>query len=78
MLKFNYPKEIEIFTKYLEEQLNFAWDEEEKGNNKPIEKLYDEKFELTFRGATIELYFGAIEYDSIIECLERIKEEYND
>lgn len=75
MLKFDYPKEIEIFTNYVEEQLKFAWEEETKGNNAPIEKLYDEKFELTFRGATIELYFGAIEYDSIIDCLKKIKEE---
>lgn len=75
MLKFDYSKEIEIFTDYVEEQLKFAWEEETKGNNTPIEKLYDEKFELTFRGATIELYFGAIEYDSIIDCLKRIKEE---
>ena len=80
MIKFDYPKEIETFINYVDEQLKFAWEEKTKGNYTPSEKLHDEKFELTFRGATLELNFGGIEYDAIIECLEKIKEvnEYDD
>ncbi len=72
---YNYPKEIETFIDYLNRQLDHAWEEESKGSNEAMDALYNEKFEITFRGITLELYFGACEFNALIECLETIKEE---
>jgi hypothetical protein len=78
MLKFdidNYKKEIELFIDYMNESLTNAWNEEEKGNNEPIEKLYNSSINISFNGATLELCVAPCEFDSIIECLNYIKEE---
>lgn len=75
MLKFdtnNYGKEIEIFLDYMRGKLYYAWDEEEKGNNKPIEKLYNSHFTITFEGATLELGFGACEFQGLENYLEDV------
>lgn len=78
MLKFetnNYGKEIEIFLDYMRGKLHRAWDEEEKGNDEPIEKLYSTSFKITWEGATLELGFGACEFQSLEDCLESILDE---
>lgn len=78
MLKFetnNYAKEIEIFLSYMRGKLERAWEEENKGNNKPIDELYNSKFQITFEGATLDLYFGACEFQSLEDCLQAIMEE---
>ena len=78
MLKFDtndYAKEIEMFLDYMKGKLHQAWDEENKGNNKLIDALYNSKFQLTFEGATLDLYFGACEFQSLEKCLEDILEE---
>lgn len=79
MLKFdttNYGQEIEIFLTYMRGKLEKAWEEENKGNNKPIDHLYNEStFRITFEGATLELCFGAIEFQSLEDALQNILEE---
>ena len=78
MLKFetnNYAKEIEIFLSYMRGKLYRAWEEEDEGNNEPINQLYQSKFTLTFEGATLELNFGACEFQSLEDCLESILED---
>lgn len=78
MLKFetnDYAKEIEIFLSYMRGKLTRAWDEENKGNNEPIEQLYNSKFTITFEGASLDLYFGACEFQRLEDCLQEILEE---
>ena len=70
-----YEEEIRAFRKYITYLLNKAWEEENKGNNAPIETLYNETFKLSFKGATIEIAFGACEFQAIEDCLFRIEEE---
>ena len=73
--KDEYKKEIGIFIDYLNQQLDFACNEMDKGNFEPSSKLFVEKFTLHFRGASLELLFGVAEFNSILECLEKIKNE---
>ena len=72
--KLTYEQEIQVFMDYMENSLTNAWSEEEKGNNEPIEKLYNSKINISFNGMTLELYVAPCEFDSITNCLEYIKE----
>ena len=72
----DYVKEIETFLAYMRGRLFQAWDEEEKGNNEPIEKLYNSKFVIKFEGATLELDFGASEFQGLEDYLQNLLEEY--
>lgn len=70
-----YKEEIENFQNHMESTLEDAWNEEDNGNNEPIAKLHNESITITFKGQTLELAFGATEYETLLECLDRIKEE---
>lgn len=77
MLKFDnmsYEQKIQGFIDYMNNSLTSAWSEEEKGNSEPIEKLYDSNINISFNGMTLELCVAPCEFESIIECLEYIKE----
>lgn len=71
--KATYEEEIKAFRKYIEYLLAKAWEDEERGDSKPIEALYNETFKLTFKGATIELSFGPDEFECITNALEEIE-----
>ena len=71
----DYKKQIEYFIDHMTKSLAFAWEEEEKGNNAPIENLYNSSINISFNGVTLELNVAPCEFDSIIECLEYIKDE---
>ena len=71
-----YKEDVKAFKEYIEYSLNKAWEEEENGNSKPLEELYNGGFKLTFKGATIELDFAPCEFDAITHCLEVIEEGY--
>ena len=71
----NYRDEIENFQNYMESTLEEAWEEEDNGNSEQILKLHNESITISFKGQTLELAFGATEYESLLECLDRIKEE---
>lgn len=70
-----YKQEIENFQNHLETLLEDAWAEDDGGNNEPIQKLHNTPIIISFGGQTLELAFGPTEYESILECLDRIKEE---
>lgn len=70
----SYEQKIQEFIDYMNNSLTSAWSEEEKGNNEPIEKLYDSNINISFNGMTLELDVAPCEFESIIECLEYIKE----
>ena len=77
MLKFDkltYEQEIQIFIDYMNSSLGNAWDEEEQGNNEPINKLYNSSINISFNGMSLELYVAPCEFESITNCLEYIKE----
>lgn len=69
----SYQEELRAFRGYVEYLLNKAWDEEERGNNEPIQALYKETFKLSFKGLTIELGFGPDEFECITNALEEIE-----
>ena len=71
-----YREEVKAFREYIEYSLVNAWKEEEKGNSKPIEDVYNSGFQITFRGATLNLDFAPCEFDAITHCLEIIEEGY--
>lgn len=77
MLKFDnmsYEQEIQVFIDYMNTSLTSAWEDEERGNNKPIETLYNSSINISFNGMTLELCVAPCEFDSITNCLEYIKE----
>lgn len=73
--EYQYCKDVVLFKYYMQKQLENAWEEQEQGNNEPIEKLRSEPITITFGGKTLELAFGSTEFESVIECLENIIEE---
>ena len=70
-----YCKEVVMFKYNMQKALESAWEAQEEGNEAPIEKLRKEPIKISFGGQTLELAFGATEFESIIECLEKIIEE---
>ena len=77
MLKFenDYNKQVQTFILYLENILEEGFSKSEEGDYSKMEELYSKNFVLSFDGVTLDLPFAAIEYDSILDCLKRIKEE---
>lgn len=73
--EYQYCKDVVMFKYHMQKQLESAWDAQEEGNEVPIEKLRQEPITITFGGKTLELAFGSTEFESMIECLEKIIEE---
>ena len=73
--EYQYCKDVVMFKYFMQKQLENAWEEQEQGNNEPIEKLRSEPITITFGEKTLELAFGSTEFESVIECLEKIIEE---
>ena len=72
-----YQKQIQDFLKMMQNRLNHAWQEQDNGNDSPIEKLYQQEFNLEFMGKKCALYFGAIEYREIEQALQNIIDKLN-
>ena len=72
-----YQKQMQDFLKMMQGRLQNAFDEQDNGNNTPIEKLYNQSFTLSFMGKTCRLDFGAFEYQEIEQMLQNIIEENN-
>ena len=62
-----YLERLKEFINHCESQLDKNWEDREE--------LYKEDFTITYRGETLVLPFGAIEYNSLIDCLKAILEE---
>jgi hypothetical protein len=79
MVKLNtneYNQDIEFFLSYMRGKLERAWEQESKGNEKPLHHLYNEAtFQITFEGVTLELGFGACEFQNLEDALQNILDE---
>ena len=69
-------KAIKAFKNMLEGRLMHAFDETDRNNFDPMDKLHENRFTLSFMGKQCKIHFGAFEYDSIIDMLNNILEEY--
>lgn len=65
-----YLERLKDFINHCETQLDKNWDNREE--------LYKEDFTITYRGKTLVLEFGAIEYNALVDCLKNILEENQD
>ena len=73
--EYQYCKDVVMFKYHMQKELENAWEAQEQGYDEPIEKLRKEPIQISFGGKTLELAFGSTEFESIIECLEKIIEE---
>lgn len=62
-----YLERLKEFINHCESQLDKNWEDREE--------LYKEDFTITYRGETLILPFGAIEYNYITDCLKDILKE---
>jgi hypothetical protein len=62
-----YLERLEEFINHCENELDKNWEDREE--------LYKEDFTITYRGKTLILPFGAIEYNNITDCLKEILKE---
>ena len=62
-----YLDRLKEFINHCESILNKNWEDREE--------LYKEDFTIAYRGKTLVLPFGAIEYNNITDCLENILKE---
>ena len=72
----NYSKEVACFLNYMDGTISDAFNDQDNGNNKPMEELEKGGFKLSFNGASIDLWFEATSYDAIRDALVRIMEEW--
>ena len=72
-----YIKQIKAFLDMMQGRLNHAWDEQDKDNYEPIERLYKNSFSISFMGKTCKLDFGASEYQALEQMLQDLIEELN-
>lgn len=62
-----YLERLKEFINHCESQLDKNWEDREE--------LYKEDFTITYRGKTLVLPFGAIEYNNLVDCLKAILKE---
>lgn len=63
----DYLEQLKKFINHCESQLDKNWEDREE--------LYKEDFTITYRGETLVLPFGAIEYNNLTDCLKDILKE---
>ena len=63
----HYLEQLQKFINHCESMLDKNWEDRDE--------LYKEDFTITYRDQTLRLPFGAIEYNSIVECLKAILAE---
>ena len=71
----NYRKQIKDFLNMIQGRLYYAFDEQDKGNDAPMEKLYSQAFTLSFMGKKCCLDFGASEFQAIESMLQDLLNE---
>lgn len=70
----NYKQQLQDFLKMMQGRLYHAWDEMDKGNDKPIDTLYNQRFCISFMGKYCYLDFGAEEFQELETMLQKIIE----
>lgn len=68
----NYIKQLQAFLNMMQGRLSHAFNEQDKGNDAPMEKLYNQTFYLSFMGKTCCLDFGASEFQAIESMLQEV------
>ena len=69
-------KSLIDFKKMLEGRVMAAFDERDENNNEtPFDELYENKFTLSFMGKTCKFYFGAQEYQAVIDLIDSVLED---
>lgn len=71
-----YVKQMQNFLNMIQGRLTHAFNEQDKGNDDPIENLYKQSFYLSFMGKTCRLDFGASEFQEIEIMLQNLINEY--
>jgi hypothetical protein len=71
-----YKQEIQIFIDYMEKSMENALEEDTKGNEDAYVRFFQEPIRISFNGASLELTISPCEWEYVIHCLEKIKEEY--
>lgn len=71
-----YTKQLQDFLNMMQGRLAHAFNEQDNGNDAPMDKLYTQTFYLSFMGKTCRLDFGASEYQEIESMLENLINEY--
>ena len=69
-------KAIRAFKNMLEGRLTHAFNEQDNENFTPMDTLQDNMFTLSYMGKSCKIYFGPVEYDSIITMLNNVLEDY--
>lgn len=70
-----YEKQLKAFLSMMQGRLSHAFDEQDRGNDAPIDKLYSESFTLSFMGKSCTIDFGAVEFQAIESMLQEIIDE---
>lgn len=70
-----YIKQIQDFLNMMQGRLTHAFDEQDKGNDTPMNQLYSKTFYLSFMGKTCALDFGASEFQALETMLQDLIEE---
>ena len=70
-----YIKQLQDFLNMMQGRLTHAFDAQDNGNDAPMEKLYNQEFQISFMGKTCELYFGASEFQALETMLQELIEE---
>ncbi len=71
-----YVIQMQDFLNMIQGRLTLAFNEQDNGNNAPMEKLYNQSFYITFMGKTCRLDFGASEFQEIETTLKNLIDEY--
>ena len=71
-----YTKQLQDFLNMMQGRLFHAFNEQDNGNNAPMDRLYQESFYISFMGKTCRLDFGASEFQEIETTLQNLIEEY--
>lgn len=71
-----YVKQLQDFLNMIQGRLNHAFNEQDQGNDAPMNKLYNQSFYISFMGKTCRLDFGASEFQEIETTLQNLIDEY--
>lgn len=71
-----YVKQMQDFLNMIQGRLTHAFNEQDKGNDEPMNTLYKNTFYISFMGKTCRLDFGASEYQEIETTLQNLINEY--
>lgn len=72
----HYTKQLKDFLNMMQGRLAHAFNEQDNGNDAPMDELYRHSFYIEFMGKTCHLDFGASEFQEVETMLQNLIEEY--